>query len=102
MRSTVEIHSSHQAFSASAIGGGGESGAAARSSFICGKGAVAQVKIGGNGDSRIIVKRPGSNDTSNPLDMYSTVGWKVDAFAAKVLNTSWVINMVHYGSGACN
>jgi N4-gp56 family major capsid protein len=96
----VDIVETNQAFTASAADG--SNGISARSAFIAGKGAVAEVKIAGAGEARIIVKKPSANDTSNPLDMYSTIGWKVDAYAAKVLNANWVVNMVHFGSGACN
>lgn len=96
----VDIVETNQAFSASAAAG--ENGGSARSSFIAGKGAVAEVKISGLGDARIIHKRTDANDTNNPLDMYSTLGWKVDAYAAKVLNANWVINMHHFGSGTAN
>lgn len=64
-------------------------------SFVAGKGAVAEIDIAGSGNFRTIIKRPGANDTSNPLNMYSTVGWKVDAYAAKVLNGDWIIKIVH-------
>lgn len=96
----VDIVETNQAFTASAADG--TNGGSARSAFIAGKGAVAEVKIAGAGEARIIVKKPSANDTSNPLDMYSTIGWKVDAYAAKVLNANWVVNMVHFGAGACN
>jgi len=66
-----------------------------RSNFIGGKGAVAEVKVGGNGDARVIVKAP-----IDPLEMFTTVGWKVDAYAAKVLNANWIINMHAYGTGS--
>lgn len=65
-------------------------------SFVAGKGAVAEIDVAGSGNFRTIIKRPGGNDTSNPLDMYSTVGWKVDGYAAKVLNADWLIRIVHY------
>ena len=63
-------------------------------SFVAGKGAVAEVDVAGSGNSRVIVKKPNAGDTSNPLDMYSTVGWKVDAYAAVVLNSNWLIKIV--------
>lgn len=91
----VDIVETSQAFSAS--GSDGASAGSARSNFIAGKGAVAEVKIGGNGDARVIVDPP-----SDPLRMVSTVGWKVDAYAAKVLNADWVINMEAYGTGTAN
>lgn len=95
----VDIVETNQAFSAS--GADLAPAATGRCNFIAGKGAVAEVAIGGT-NARIIHKRTSSNDTSNPLDMYSTLGWKIDAYAAKVLNASWVINMHAYGTGAAN
>lgn len=59
--------------------------------FIFGKHAYAQVSLAGQAGPRIIVKTPGANTTSDPLDMFSTVGWKA-VFATKVLNSNWVIN----------
>lgn len=63
------------------------------SNFVAGKGAAGEVDIAGKGNSRIIYKRPGPNDTSNPLDMFSTLSWKVDSYAAKVLNADWLIDV---------
>jgi N4-gp56 family major capsid protein len=47
-------------------------------SFIFGKGAYGAVELGsGKGKGfEIIIKRPNSGDTSNPLNMYSTVAYK--------------------------
>jgi hypothetical protein len=42
--------------------------------------------------NRIYVKTPGPQDTSNPLDIYSTVGWKA-FFAVKVLNAAWIVRI---------
>jgi N4-gp56 family major capsid protein len=92
----VDIVETNQAFSASGVDGA--AGVSARSNFIAGKGAVAEVSIGSK-DARIIYKKPNTGDTSNPLDTFSTIGWKVDAYAAKVLNANWVINMHAYGTG---
>lgn len=91
----VDIVETNQAFSASGVAD--TQTGAARSNFIAGKGAVAEVKIGGHGDARVIVDPP-----SDPLRMVSTVGWKVDAYAAKVLNVNWVINMHAFGAGTAN
>ena len=60
--------------------------------FVFGRHAYAQVSLAGQAGPRIIVKTPGANDTNNPLDMFSTVGWKV-LFATKVLNANWIINI---------
>ena len=95
----VDIVVTNQAFSASGVSD--TQTGAARSNFIAGKGALAEVAIGGH-NARIIHKRSSNTDTSNPLDMYSTLGWKVDAYAAKVLNANWVINMHAFGSGTAN
>ena len=60
--------------------------------FIGGKECLGMVDIAGKG-RKIYYKKPGSNDTSNPLDMYATLGWKIPAFAAKTLNSNLVINV---------
>lgn len=97
----VDIVETNQAFGAS----GDERDVAAvsgRSNFIAGKGAIAEVKLSGSGDARIIHKKSNDSDTSNPLEMYSTLGWKVDAYAAKTLNADWILNMHAYGTGTAN
>ena len=58
--------------------------------YVFGKNAYGMLSLEGQPESRIIIKTPGPNDTSNPLNMYSTVGWKA-YFVAKVLNSDWVI-----------
>lgn len=73
-------------------------GGAATCGFFAGKGAVAEVKLQGNGDAKIIYKQGGDQDTSNPLNMYSTLGWKVEGYAAKILNPYWLVRYVHYGT----
>lgn len=101
----VDIVETNQAFSGSqgaAHEAPGTVSASCRVSFFAGKGAVAEVKISGLGDARIIHKKSDSSDTSNPLEMYSTLGWKVDAYAAKVLNANWLVGYYHYGSGTAN
>lgn len=95
----VDIVETNQAFSASGVIG--TASPTGRCNFVAGKGAVAEVSIGSN-NARVIHKRSNANDTSNPLDMYSTVGWKIDAYAAKVLNPNWVINIQAYGEGTAN
>jgi len=42
---------------------------------------------------KIIVKESGPQDTSNPLNMYRTVGWK-QVFANRVLNPDWIRTIV--------
>lgn len=62
------------------------------SNFLAGKGSIGAIKVDGK-SSKIYHKMPGANDTSNPLDMYSTLGWKIPAFAVKTLNSNWLINV---------
>jgi N4-gp56 family major capsid protein len=52
---------------------------------IWGKGGVAVTDIGGSSKPEIIVKTANKADTSNPLNQWNTIGWKV-TMAAKVLN----------------
>ena len=52
--------------------------------LIFGQGCFAITELTGKGGVKIIVKTPGPNDTSNPGDLYSTVGAKV-TFAAAVM-----------------
>jgi len=60
--------------------------------FVFGKHAYGTVDLDGQMGPRIYVKAPNAGDTSNPLDLYSTVGWKAH-FAVKVLNSAWLIEL---------
>ncbi len=62
------------------------------SNFIFGKNAYGVINLGSITTPTVIVKNPGPNDTSNPLNMFSTVGWKMP-FAVKTLNSNWIINV---------
>lgn len=64
----------------------------AYTTFIFGAHAYGIVDLAGQNGPRIIVKNPNGNDTSNPLDLYSTVGWKAN-FVCKVLNSAWLIEL---------
>lgn len=68
------------------------------SNFIFGKNAYGVVNLGSISTPKVYVKNPGPSDTSNPLDMYSTVGWKMP-FAVKTLNSNWIINVKTGASG---
>jgi len=64
------------------------------SNFVGGKEAVAMVSLAsGKGKPRMILKTSGDSDTSNPLDMYGTLGYKIEGFVAKTLNSAWIINV---------
>lgn len=63
-------------------------------SFVAGKGAVGEVDVAGSGNVEIIHEPSNSGGVSNPLHMFGTIGWKVKGYAAKVLNSSWLIEIV--------
>lgn len=69
--------------------------------FVFGANAYGMVDIGTGSEPTIIYKRPGNEDTSNPLNMFSTVGWKVN-FVAKVLNSAWLIELKTASSFGAN
>lgn len=65
--------------------------------YIFGRQAYAISELSGQG-MEMIRKEPGPQDTSNPLNMFSTVGWKF-VLAAKVLQAERAVQIYH-GSGA--
>lgn len=66
--------------------------------YIFGRGGYAMVSLDSFTAPKIYVKNPGANSTDNPLDLFSTVGWKMP-FAAKGLNANWIIKVM---TGATN
>ena len=62
------------------------------STFVFGDGAYAMLSLEGQPEQHIYVKTPGPNDTSNPLNLYQTVGWMC-YFVPKVLNANWIIQI---------
>jgi N4-gp56 family major capsid protein len=60
--------------------------------FFFGKEAYGVVNLGSIRAPKVFVKTPGANSTDNPIDQFSTVGWKMP-FVAKVLNADWIINL---------
>lgn len=65
--------------------------------YLFGKDAFGISELSGEGMG-VIMKEPGSQDTSNPLDRFSTIGWHF-TMAAKVLQAARVIKIMH-GSAA--
>jgi N4-gp56 family major capsid protein len=65
--------------------------------YIFGKDAYGISELSGQG-MEMIRKEPGPQDTSNPLNMFSTIGWKF-VMAAKVLQASRAVQIYH-GSAA--
>lgn len=62
------------------------------SNFFMGKNAYGVINLGSVSAPKVYVKNPGSNSTDNPLDQFSTVGWKMP-FAVKTLNSNWLVNL---------
>lgn len=62
------------------------------SNFFHGQEAFGTVALDGS-NYGLKIKQPTSADTSNPLDMFMTIGWKADGFVAKTLNANWLINV---------
>jgi len=59
-------------------------------SFVFGKNAYGVVNLASITAPKVYVKNPGGNSTDNPLDLFSTVGWKMP-FACKTLNSTWIV-----------
>ena len=77
-----------------AIVGPGTSGAPVAATLIFGDKAYGVVDL----DSRnvhTIVKPRGSAGTADPLNQVSTVGWKVNGFTAKLLQPTWLVQVLH-------
>ncbi len=72
-------------------------GGAVDLSLVLAREAFGVVTIGGDNPANpsIIIKNPGPQDTSNPLNMFSTVGWTIP-FTAKSLNSCWAIGLFSY------
>lgn len=62
------------------------------SNFIFGENAYGVINLGSIKAPKVYVKNPGSNSTDNPLDQFSTIGWKMP-FAVKTLNSNWLVNV---------
>jgi N4-gp56 family major capsid protein len=62
------------------------------SNFVFGKNAYGVINLGSNSAPKVYVKNPGAGSTDNPLDQFSTIGWKMP-FVAKTLNSNWLINI---------
>ena len=74
---------------------GGANSADVHSALIFGQDAYGRIKIG-NGDAiETIIKERGSAGTADPLDQFSTVGAKVNAYAAKILQPLWILRIEH-------
>ncbi len=82
---------------ASVFAGEGSGSADVGATLVFGEDAYGVVDLGAVGDSpvRSIVKPLGSAGTNDPLDQIATVGWKVEGFAAAILNENWLVRIEH-------
>jgi len=62
------------------------------SNFIFGKNAYGVINLGSIRAPKVYVKNPGANSTDNPIDQFSTIGWKMP-FAVKTLNANWIVHI---------
>ena len=65
------------------------------SPLIFGKDAYGVVDVAGSGALQIIIKPHGSAGTQDPLDQRATVGAKVAAYTAVILNELWLLRIEH-------
>ncbi len=63
--------------------------------LVFGKDAYGVVDVDGKGAVRLIVKPHGSGGSADPLDQRATVGAKVTAYAAVILNDLWLVKIEH-------
>ena len=75
--------------------GEGASGADVYTTLVFGADAYGTIDIAGNGAVQSIIKPKGSAGAADPLDQRGTVGAKVMAYAAKILNDAWIVRIEH-------
>lgn len=73
----------------------GASGADLHLTYIFGADSYGVIDIAGSGAIKTIVKPHGSAGSADPLDQRATVGAKVSAYTAKVLNDAWLVAVYH-------
>ena len=73
--------------------GAGASGADVASVIVLGQDAYGMTGVGGKTAPHVIVKPAGSAGTNDPLDQINTVGWKLDGFAVKLLQSEYAVRI---------
>ena len=63
--------------------------------LVFGADAYGVIDVAGSGAMETIIKPRGSAGTTDPLDQRSTVGAKVAAYTAKILNPLWLVKIEH-------
>ena len=81
---------------AKVFAGEGSGGVDVHSTLIFGSDAYGTIDIGGgSGAVRTIIKGLGSAGTADPLDQRATVGGKIMAYTATILNPLWILRIEH-------
>lgn len=73
--------------------GAGTDSADVAATIIFGSDAYGVVDVGGKGAAQTIIHTSGGN--SDPLNQRSTVAWKVGAYAACILQQTWIVRIEH-------
>ena len=80
---------------AGALDNGTKKGADIHATLVFGSDAYGIIDVDGEGCLQTIVKPVGSGGASDPLDQRATVGAKVTAYTAKILNNLWLVRIEH-------
>jgi hypothetical protein len=91
------LYSSTKAFYTQDAGEIDENGKAAdvHATLVFGADAYGVIDVDGSGTMETIIKPHGSEGSGDPLNQRATVGAKVAAYAAKVLNPLWIVRIEH-------
>lgn len=76
-------------------GSAGAAGVTLGSTLVLGQNAYGVVDIENGAAPQLIVKPAGSAGTADPLNQFSTIGWKVPAFATVILQQLFMIRIEH-------
>ena len=74
---------------------GDKRGADVHATLVFGADAYGVIDVAGGGALRTIIKPCGSAGAADPLDQRSTVGAKVEAYTAAILNDLWLVRIEH-------
>ncbi len=80
---------------AGAIDATSKKGTDIHATLVFGSDAYGIIDVDGEGCLQTIVKPVGSGGASDPLDQRATVGAKVTAYTAKILNNLWIVRIEH-------
>jgi N4-gp56 family major capsid protein len=80
---------------AGALDAGTKKGTDIHATLVFGSDAYGIIDVDGEGCLQTIVKPVGSGGASDPLDQRATVGAKVAAYTAKILNNLWIVRVEH-------